>query len=269
MTIEPDEWITITDASLILDCADSTVRLYIKRGELSSKKIRRLRVASTSKRRKYNVYRTVIVVNRSEVLAREEIALIADYPMKADEAAGRLGISAGRIAMLIREGRIDGRKIHGLWRTTGEAIEKYRRERLHRRPGADGPPLMVQLSDHNAPCSRCLCAACLQLGDCPLYADKEITGYRKSGAPRLANRCSDPRFCANEDGTTRRDSEKTPLELRPRLTYQIGLGWRRHDDELEHRAYDICQHFVRDNEFFVHRESVWESMFRRAGLASK
>lgn len=254
---------------MMLDCADSTMRQYIARGELEARKLSRRCIGSTSKKHRRPTYRIVTCVRRKDVLARDEVALLERYPITSDDASGQLGCSLSQINHLMTAGRLEAAKVHGLWRTNQEAIDQYKLQRQHRRPGMDGPPLMVQFSDHNAPCARCLCAICAHVEACPVYAGRDVTGFRDDGKPRLANRCNDPEFCANEDGTARIESWKAPLEIRPLLVYEIGLGWRRHDEVLERSAHTICRDFQLDADFFQHKESVWEAMLRRAGLAAR
>jgi excisionase family DNA binding protein len=52
--------------------------------------------------------------------------------LTAIEAARRLGIDLNRVYMLLRLGRLYGRKVDGEWRVPGQAVE----ERLQRRQRA-------------------------------------------------------------------------------------------------------------------------------------
>jgi hypothetical protein len=56
--------------------------------------------------------------------------VIADAPeMSAVEAARRLGVDLNRVYVLLRLGRVAGRKIDGQWRVSSLAVEERLRER--------------------------------------------------------------------------------------------------------------------------------------------
>ena len=61
------------------------------------------------------------LVGNSPNLLTEELSAL--------DAARRLGIELNRVYVLLRLGRLDGRKIDGEWRVSGQAVE----ERLQRR----------------------------------------------------------------------------------------------------------------------------------------
>jgi hypothetical protein len=50
--------------------------------------------------------------------------------VRAIDAARRLGIDLNRLYVLLRLGRLNGRKVNGEWRVCGRAVE----ERLRKRP---------------------------------------------------------------------------------------------------------------------------------------
>lgn len=54
--------------------------------------------------------------------------------ISATEAARRLGIRADYLTMLLRSGKLPGRKQDGVWRVDAEAVE----QRLEQREGRNG-----------------------------------------------------------------------------------------------------------------------------------
>ena len=257
MMTTSDEWISASDAAAMLCCWPEHIRAQAKSGKLEARRIR-CRFNHTAK--------VVWHVRRADIEAMDEFALVHAHQLTTADVSDQLGCGVDFASTLMASGRMYGVKVFGRWRTTQEAVNDYKSSRLPRRPGMAEPPIRVQWRDHNAPCARCICAMCVRLEACPAYARIEPLGQRNSGLPRLANRCGDPRFCANDDGSARRDRIKEPLELRPPLTYVVGYGWMRHDDAMTREAEAICRHFVRDCGFHEQKESVWSAMMRRAGL---
>jgi hypothetical protein len=52
--------------------------------------------------------------------------------LTAIDSARRLGIDLNRLYVLLRLGRLDGRKVNGEWRVRGGAVEERLRKRQYR-----------------------------------------------------------------------------------------------------------------------------------------
>ena len=51
--------------------------------------------------------------------------------LTAIDSARRLGIDLNRLYVLLRLGRLDGRKVNGEWRVRGDAVEDRLQKRQH------------------------------------------------------------------------------------------------------------------------------------------
>jgi hypothetical protein len=57
--------------------------------------------------------------------------LTAADELTAIDSARRLGIDLNRLYVLLRLGRLDGRKVNGEWRVRGDAVEERLRKRQY------------------------------------------------------------------------------------------------------------------------------------------